>query len=72
MNFCRPEPKLGRVRLAAAQCAGENILELRIIVHELQQRPAVRPAPADAEQVLGGGVQIGDQEILIEKYNAGV
>ena len=72
MNFRRPEPKLGRVCLAAAQCAGENILELGIIVHELQQRFAARPALADAEQILGGGVQVGDQEILIQKYNAGV
>lgn len=72
MNFCRPQPKLGRIRLAAAQCAGQNILELGIVVHELQQRPAVRPALADAEQVLGGGIQVGDQEILIEKDNAGV
>ncbi len=72
MNFRRPEPKLGCVCVTAAQCAGENILELGIIVHELQQRPAVRPALADAEQVLGGGVQVDDQEILIEKYNAGV
>jgi len=38
----------------------------------LQQRPAVRPALADAEQILGGGIQVGDQEILIEKDNAGV
>jgi hypothetical protein len=38
----------------------------------LQQRSAARPALADAEQVLGGGVEVGDQEILIEKYNAGV
>ncbi len=72
MNFRRPEPKLGRVSLAAAQRAGKNILELGIVVHELQQRPAVRPALADAEQILGGGVQVGDQEILIEKDNAGV
>lgn len=72
MNFRRPEPKLGRVCPAAAQCAAENILEFRIVVHELQQRSAARPASADAEQVLGGGVQVGDQEVLIEKYNAGV
>ena len=72
MNFRRPEPQLGRVRLAAAQCAGKNILEFRIIVHELQQRSAARPALADAEQVFGGGIQVSDQEILIEKYNAGV
>jgi len=38
----------------------------------LRQRFAARPAVADAEQVLGGGVQVGDQEILIEKYDAGV
>jgi hypothetical protein len=38
----------------------------------LQQRFAARSALADAEQVLGGGVQVGDQEILIEKDNAGV
>ena len=72
MNFCRPQPKLGRIRLAAARCAGQNILELGIVVHEFQQRPAVRPALADAEQVLGSGIQVGDQEILIEKDNAGV
>jgi hypothetical protein len=38
----------------------------------LQQRSAARPALADAEQVLGGGVEVGDQEVLIEKYNAGI
>jgi len=38
----------------------------------LQQRSAARPALADAEQILGGGVQISDQEILIEKDDAGV
>ncbi len=72
MNFRRPEPKLGRVCLAVAQCARENILEFRIVIHELQQRSAAPPALADAEQVLGGGIQVDDQEILIEKYNARV
>ena len=72
MNFSRPEPKLGCVRLAGVQGTPENVLEFRIVIHQLQEWSAARPVLANAEQVFGGGVQFGDQEVLIEKYNAGI
>lgn len=72
MNLGRPEPEFSGICLSGIQCPGKNVPEFRIVVNELQQRFALRPVFADAEQVFGGGIQRRDQQISIEKDDARV
>jgi hypothetical protein len=56
----------------AGRCnAGEHISEFRFVIDELQQRFAASTAAADAEHILGGRIQVDDEQVVIEQDDAG-
>ncbi len=57
MYFCWAEPEFSGICLAGIESSGKNVLELRVVVGELQQRLAVRAVLANAEQIFCCGVK---------------
>ena len=49
--------------------ARQDILHLRLIVNELQQRLSVGSFLANAKYVFGGRVQSNDQQMLVKQYD---
>jgi hypothetical protein len=47
------------VLIACRGNAAQDLPQFRLIVDELQQRSSSRTAAADAEDVFGGGVEVG-------------
>lgn len=70
MNFGRAKSEFCRIRLAGTKSPGEHVLEFRVIVDELQQWLTTGSVLAYPQQVFGGGIQFGDQEILVEQNHA--
>jgi hypothetical protein len=46
--------------------ARDDVFELPVVVEELQQGLAASTMPADAEQILAGGIDTDDQQVPIE------
>ena len=67
MNLVWPESQLVRVVVTRCDDPGEDVSEFGIIIDEAQQRFAPRPCLADTQDVLGRGVQVRDEQVLIEE-----
>jgi hypothetical protein len=70
MNFSWCKAQLCCIGLAAAECTGQDVLKVGIVIDELQQRLAAGPVLANAEEIFCCGIDCCDQQILIEKYDA--
>jgi hypothetical protein len=63
---------LVRVVIAGCRDPAEDFAQLRFVIHQLQQGSAARPVAADAKNVLGRRVEVGDKQIVVQQNDAGV
>ena len=50
----------------------QDLAHLRLVIDELQQRLPMRTSAADAEDVLGRGIEVGNKEIVVQQDDARV
>ena len=70
MHFRGAEVEFVRVMIARRHDARQNILQLRVVIEQPQQRLAAGATLADAEDVLGGRIQADDEEVAVEQDDA--
>jgi hypothetical protein len=57
--------------VAGRDNTAEDVAHLRLIIDQLEQGMAPCPLLADAEYVLGGGIQRDDEQVFVEQDDAG-
>ena len=70
MNFGSAKPHLVRVVVARFHDAPEYFLQLRLVINEAQERLTACALRANTKNVFRGRIELGDQEILVEKNDA--
>jgi hypothetical protein len=70
MHLGRAETHLVGIVVTRFQHPAENVAHLGLVVDEAQQRLAARALLADAEDVLGGGVEVDDQQAVVDENDA--
>jgi hypothetical protein len=58
------------VVVARLNHATQQVPKLRVVVEQAQQRPSAGAGLADSKDVLGGGIQADDQQVLVEQDDA--
>jgi hypothetical protein len=70
MDFRRAEVQFVRVMVAGRHHARQDVLQLRLIVEQPQQRLSAGAPLADPEDVLGGRVEANNEQVAIEQDDA--
>jgi hypothetical protein len=70
VHLGRAQAQLVGVIVTRLQHAPENVAHLGLVVDQPQQGLAARALQADAEDVLGRGIEIDDQQAVVDKNDA--
>jgi hypothetical protein len=70
VNFRWSEAHLVREMIPRHRDAGQDLAHLRFVVDESKKGLAARARPADAEHVFSSGIQVENEQVVIEQNDA--